>query len=271
MQFHFWKMHGAGNDMVLVDDRERRFPAADRAWLARLGARRTGIGCDGFILIQPGGDADFAMRFFNPDGGEAEMCGNGARCVARLAHDLGIAGARMCFQTVAGPLRAEIVGSQVRLYMTTPHDWRLRRRLQAAGAELEYSFVNSGVPHAMVTVPDLAAVDMRTLGAAIRRHPDFAPKGTNANFVAVTGPNALGIRTFERGVEDETLACGTGMVASACLAGVLGLVRAPVTLTCASGDQLQVDYALDAQGQARDVTLLGPAEYVFEGELAYSG
>jgi len=264
----FWKMHGAANDFVLVDDRERQFPATDRAWIAAIAARRTGIGCEGVVLIQPSARADFRMRFFNPDGGEAEMCGNGARCVARLAHEIGAAPQRMTIETQAGLLKAEIIGEQVRLLMTEPKDWRLGRTLTLGDARLPYGFVNSGVPHAVVEPADLASCDVQRLGAGIRYHADFAPAGTNANFIQVTGPHSLRVRTYERGVEGETLACGTGLVASALVAARLGRVSPPVQLTPASGDVVTVDFTIDGD-RVSDVTLLGPAVHVFQGTVEY--
>lgn len=268
MNIPFWKMHGAGNDFVLVDDRAQTFPAGDDRWLAAQGRRRTGVGCEGFILIQPSASADFRMRFFNPDGSEVEMCGNGARCVARLAHELGVAPANMNFDTVAGRLSAEVRGERVRLGMTAPRDWRLGRTLVADGTPVSYQFVNSGVPHAVVETPDLDGCDVVRLGRAIRHHADFAPAGTNANFIQVSGPDTLRIRTYERGVEDETLACGTGIVAAALIAARLGRVRPPVTVVAASGDRLTVNFALTPDGAER-VTLEGPAVHVFQGELVY--
>lgn len=268
MKIPFWKMHGAGNDFVLVDDRPQTFPVGDRAWLAAQGQRRTGVGCEGFILIQPAAAANFRMRFFNPDGSEVEMCGNGARCVARLAHELGVAPARMTFDTVAGLLAADVKGDRVRLGMTAPRDWRLNRTLVADGTPLAYHFVNSGVPHVVVETPTLDACEVVRLGRAIRHHADFAPAGTNANFIQVIGADTLRIRTYERGVEDETLACGTGIVAAALLAAKTGRVKAPVTVVAASGDRLTVDFALSADGAER-VTLEGPAVHVFQGELRY--
>jgi diaminopimelate epimerase len=270
MKIPFVKMHGASNDFLLVDDRQQTFPADDRAWLAQVMARRTGVGSDGTMLVQPSATGDFRMRFFNPDGGEAEMCGNGARCIARFAHDRGIAPGLMRIETVAGEVRAEILGTRVRLFMTPSRDWRLNRQLTAAGQELTYHFVNTGVPHAVVEAPDLAAVDVAKLGAAIRYHADFAPRGTNANFISVTPDGEVRVRTYERGVEAETLACGTGMVASALVAARLGRVTAPVHIRPASGDLLEVNFTLTAES-ANDVTLLGPAEYVFAGELDYPG
>ena len=268
MNITFWKMHGASNDFLLVDDRALKFPASDKAWLARIAARRTGVGCEGIILIQPSNSASFRMRFFNPDGSEVEMCGNGARCVARLAHEIGVAPADMTIDTVAGVLKATTMGDQVRLHMTPPKDWRLNKALTVGRRKLVYSFVNSGVPHAVVVVKDLAACDVRTLGSGIRYHKDFAPKGTNANFIAITGPRSLQIRTYERGVEAETLACGTGIVASALVAARQGHVKPPVSVTSASGDVLTVDFRLTKTGAA-NVTLLGPALHVFKGMLQY--
>lgn len=264
----FWKMHGAANDFIVVDDRALTFPARDEAWMRAVMARRTGIGSEGILLIQPGNEADFRMRFFNPDGGEVDMCGNGARCIARLAYELGAAPSLMRFETGAGIVRAEVMGDIVQLTMTKPRDWRLGGELTIDGTTYAYDFVNSGVPHVVVVVDDLAAVDVARLGAAIRYHADFAPKGTNANFVQITGPNSLSVRTYERGVEAETLACGTGIVAAGLLAGKTGRVQTPVQITPASGDVLTVNYRLTSDG-ADDVTLKGPAVHVFRGELAY--
>ena len=264
----FWKMHGAANDFILVDDRAQSFPASDRAWIAAIAARRTGVGCEGVLLIQPSSQADFRMRFFNPDGGEADMCGNGARCIARLAHEIGAAPATMSIETPAGIVRAEVHGEQVLLHMTEPKDWRMGRTLMINHQPLEYSFVNTGVPHAVVCVENLDLVDVQRMGAQIRTHADFAPAGTNANFIQITGPDSLRVRTYERGVEGETLACGTGMTACGLIAGKLNLVRAPVQVTPASGDHLEVNFELTAKG-ARQVTLRGPAVHVFQGELSY--
>jgi len=268
MNIPFWKMHGAGNDFILVDDREKTFPTEDTAWLARIGARHTGIGCDGIALIQPPTEGDFNMRFFNPDGNEAEMCGNAARCVAKLAHEIGAAPAEMAINTVAGIVRAEMIDDDVRLHMPPPKNWQLNQSLVINGEPLPYGFVNSGVPHVVVTVEDLDACDILAIGADIRYHNDFAPAGTNANFISVTGPQSLRIRTYERGVEAETLACGTGIVASALIAAKGGLVKGPVELTAAGNDTLTVDFTLTDDG-ANDVTLLGPATHVFQGELTH--
>ncbi len=274
MDIPFRKMHGAGNDFIVVDDREGRFPLDRTDWLQAVAHRRFGVGSDGFLLVQPPTEpgADVRMRFINPDGGEVDMCGNGARCLARFAHDLGAAPARLTLQTPAGPVGAEVRGDQVRLAMTEPRDWRLGRTLRLDdGTALAYDFVNSGVEHVVVAVDDLDAVDLARLGPAIRYHADFAPRGTNANVVQITGPDALRIRTYERGVEDETLACGTGMVAAGLLAYRTGRVSGhPVRITCASGTVLEVDFE-EADDTLRHPTLYGPAVYVFDGALQAPG
>jgi diaminopimelate epimerase len=265
-ELSFWKMHGAGNDFILFDDRKQTFPADNTSWLAAVAARRTGIGCEGIILIQPADQADFRMRFFNPDGNEVAMCGNGARCVARLAHDIGAAPESMTIDTVAGVLKADVLTDQVRLTMSPPGDWRLDESLSVNGTQLRYGFVNSGVPHVVVEVEDLKSWDVHAVGKAIRYHDAFAPDGTNANFIHVTADNALDIRTYERGVEAETLACGTGIVAAALVAGKTGRVRQPVAVSTAGGYLLTVGFTLTDRS-AEDVTLLGPAEYVCTGNV----
>jgi diaminopimelate epimerase len=272
MRFPFYKMHGAANDFILLDDRSNQFPAHDTAWIARMAARRTGVGCEGVILIQSSAQADFRMRFFNPDGHEVEMCGNGARCVARLAHDLGIAPADMRIETVAGTIAARVgADGRVTLALTPPKDWRLHRHLFVQDRWYEYHFVNTGVPHAVIVVENLSEVPVAELGRAIRYHADFAPAGTNVDFVQAAGPDELRVRTYERGVEAETLACGTGMAAVAVVMARLGQVAFPVRVIPASGDVLIADARTEAGWDRLDVTLNGPAEYVFEGVLDYPG
>jgi diaminopimelate epimerase len=268
--FPFYKMHGAGNDFILVDDREGSFPIDARAWLAAVSARRTGVGCEGIILIQRSRHADFRMRFLNPDGGEAEMCGNGARCVARLAHELGAAPKRMTIETMAGDVHAEVSGESVTLWMTEPRDWDLDGRLTVSGRAIRFGFVNSGVPHAVIETDALAEEPVFELGRAIRHHPHFAPRGTNVNFAQVEHPRLVRVRTYERGVEDETLACGTGMVATALVLARRGRVQLPVEILPASGDHIRVDARIEGES-VTGVTLTGPAVHVFQGALNYPG
>lgn len=269
MNIPFWKMHGAANDFILVDDRDEQFPSADTDWLARIMARRTGIGSDGLLLIQPSDQADFRMRFFNPDGGEAEMCGNGARCIARLAHELDVAPAEMSFDTVAGLIRAEARGEQVRVCMTDPTDLQRDQVLDIDGEPITFSSINTGVPHVVVTVDHVTEVNIMQLGPAIRYHEAFAPAGTNVNFMSVTGADQLRVRTYERGVENETWACGTGITACGILAGLAGLVQTPVHITAKSGDVICIDYQAEGEN-ITGVTMLGPAVHVCRGVLDYN-
>ncbi len=212
-------MNGAGNDFVMLDNRDLSIKL-DGPAIARLCDRHRGVGADGVLLAEPAQDgADFRMRYYNADGGEAEMCGNGARCFARFVnrlHEGRLDG--LSFETLAGMISAEFPGDQVRINMSAPHGLKLDQALDVAGQRLAVHSVNTGVPHAVVFVEDLDGVDVPRLGAGLRYHEAFAPKGTNANFARITGPGQIAIRTYERGVEDETLACGTGMVACALIA-----------------------------------------------------
>jgi diaminopimelate epimerase len=260
-------MHGAGNDFILFDDREETFPCSNGPRIEEIATPKYGVGAEGVILIQPSETADFRMRFFNPDGNEVEMCGNGARCVARLAHELGIAPKTMTFDTVAGVIGATMItDDQVRLDMTPPEGLVLNRTLQVKDDDLPYHFVNSGVPHVVMEMESVDDVDLATLGPAVRYHEAYAPAGTNLNLFQVLGPRQLKVRTYERGVEAETLACGTGIVAAGLVAGSLGRVSTPVTVTSASGDQLEVNYVQGEHGPEQ-VTLTGPAVHVFNGSI----
>jgi len=266
MKQSFWKMHGAGNDFILLNDRPALFPFADAALIRRLCDRHAGIGSEGLLLIQPSTRGNFRMRFFNPDGFEADMCGNGARCIARLAHDLGIAPACMQIESASGMLEAHVIADAVRLYLPAPADCRCHQVLELDNQTVCCHTINTGVPHAVVETTDLDSTDVGRIGAALRHHSIFAPRGTNVNFMTITGAHALRVRTYERGVEAETPACGTGITACALIAGRLGRVTPPVQVTCAHGDTLDVNYRLN-NDRFEDVTLLGPAAYVFEGKL----
>lgn len=254
-KIRFTKMHGAGNDFVMVDDREGTFPADDYRGIAALATRPGGIGCEGVILVQASARCDFKMRFFNPDGSEAELCGNGARCVAAFAVAIGAAkGPKMVFETAAGDIAAEIVGeNQVRIAMPDPK-------------EFGEDFAVVGVPHKIVPVENLAKVDVADEGRRIRMSEEFAPAGTNVDFVTYQAPNRVKIRTYERGVEAETGACGTGAVASA-IVGVADYGLAfPVQVTTAKGYELFVDGTFDASAFS-SLTLTGPVKRVYDGEI----
>lgn len=262
----FTKMNGAGNDFVMVDNRTGSL-ALDKTTIARLCDRHRGIGADGLLAVEPAQNgADFRMRYYNADGGEAEMCGNGARCFARYASRLSGKQNAVSFETIAGVITAKLLGDRVQLQMSQPKDLALGAALDVAGTNLTVHFVNTGVPHAVVPVEDLEAVEIRKLGSGIRYHNHFAPKGTNANFTQVLGPGKLAIRTYERGVEDETLACGTGVVASALIHHELTGAPSPIGVVVRGGDTLEVGFEHDGSGY-RNVTLTGPADFVFDGQV----
>jgi len=264
----FWKMNGAGNDFVVLDNRDLAH-SLSREQIARLCQRQRGVGADGLLAVEPARNgADYRMRYYNADGGEAEMCGNGARCFARFVGSLeGGKRDRVSFETEAGLIRAEIVGDQVRIHLSEPFGLALDLPLEIDGQTLAAHAINTGVPHAVVFVDELSGADIRGLGSAIRHHDRFAPAGTNVNLVQVLAPGRLAIRTYERGVEDETLACGTGMVASALIHHEIAGAPSPVAVTVAGGDTLEVGFDSVGSGAYRKVTLLGPAEVTFEGLL----
>jgi diaminopimelate epimerase len=262
----FTKMNGAGNDFILFDNRTGDIDL-DRNQIAQLCDRHRGIGADGVLLLEkPTNRADFRMRYFNADGGEAEMCGNGARCFARFANKVGGQKAEISFETAAGVISAELKGDLVTLRMTEPTDLRLNVDLPMAAKNKAVHFINSGVPHVVIPVAKIDDVDVRREGAAIRRHKMFSPNGTNVNFIEKRGRNKIAIRTYERGVEDETLACGTGIVASALIFAATEKIIGAITVIARGGDELEVGFE-KADGRFHSVALTGPAEFVFEGTI----
>ena len=263
----FVKMSGAGNDFVVIDNRSLNH-GLTRQQIARICDRHFGVGADGLLAVEPSDDAnaDFRMRYYNADGGEAEMCGNGARCFARFVHPLRrVDAGRVRFLTPAGLITGEYVGQDVRINMTAPTETKLNQRADFGWGEIDYHFMNTGVPHTVLFVPDVEQAEIVAHGRAIRHNRIF-PRGTNVNFVQVADDAGLIVRTYERGVEDETLACGTGVVASALLANRVRGLALPLRVKVRGGDVLAVDAR--AEGDAfREVTLTGPAVEVFSGEI----
>ena len=244
----FSKINGSGNDFLLIDNRQGIMRRADLpAFVGKVCDRSRSIGADGVIFIETSRRADFRWRFFNADGSRAEMCGNGGRCAARFAVERKIAGRVMGFETDAGLIRAEVSGRRVKLQMTSPHGLALSRSLTLGGRKITYSFLNTGVPHAVLFVPDLEKIDLMGTGRGIRTHRAFAPRGTNVNFVRVRKGEVL-IRTYERGVEGETLACGTGAVAAGILSALHGHVRPPVTVRTRGGEVLTIHFDAEREG-----------------------
>lgn len=267
MTLNFTKMNGAGNDFVLLDNRDGAL-RLDSSTISRVCDRHRGVGADGMLLVEPAQNGgQFRMRYYNSDGGEAEMCGNGARCFARYVQRLCSLKGGVKFETPAGFIEAEFCGAQVRLKMSTPKEYSANNDLDVNGEKVTVHAINTGVPHAVVFVKELENVDVRKLGKGIRTHLHFAPKGTNVNFLETFGPNDIAIRTFERGVEDETLACGTGVVASALIYSELTGIDGPIKVQVRGGDVLDVAFARTGSGTYEDVTLTGPADFVFDGTI----
>lgn len=265
MILEFTKMNGAGNDFVMVDNRDGSVNLT-KEQIELLCDRHRGIGADGYIAVE-GSPELLRMRYYNADGGEAEMCGNGARCFARFAADLqGLAHGTLSFSTQAGIITAELIGDQARITMSEPHSLQLAHSLQLLGKDLEVHSLNTGVPHAVIFVDDLAMRPVVEEGRALRHHQRFSPNGTNANFVQILQPNSLSIRTYERGVEDETLACGTGVVAAALIHHHLTQTPSPIQVQVRGGETLEVSFKME-NGHLSDVTLTGPAVFVFEGSI----
>lgn len=257
----FSKINGSGNDFLLIDNRQGVMRGKDLpAFVGKVCDRSRSIGADGVIFLETSRRADFRWQFFNADGSRAEMCGNGGRCAARFAAERKIAGRVMGFETDAGLIRAVVSGRRVKLQMTSPHSLSMSRSLTLGGRKITYSFLNTGVPHAVLFVPDLEKIDLMGTGRGIRTHRAFAPRGTNVNFVRVRKGEVL-IRTYERGVEGETLACGTGAVAAGILSALHGGVRPPVPVRTRGGEVLTIHF--DAE---RD----GFGEVYLEGDTSWS-
>jgi len=270
MRVEFDKMEGAGNDFILIDNRSERLPEECKIRLVEEFCHRSfGIGADGMIFVQEDPEFDFSWDFYNSDGSRAEMCGNGARCVARFARKIGAAGDRMTFRSLAGPIQAELTGRGAKVGLP---DAVIPDSSQALDLDENYMQVwllNTGVPHAVVQVPDLDSVDVVKVGRQLRYHPYFSPAGTNVDFFSPLAGNRLAIRTYERGVEAETLGCGTGSVATCIVAGRFFGMTAPITALTRGGGELVVHFRDEQHRRATDVFLEGGARMVFTGAFEF--
>ncbi len=266
----FAKMSGTGNDFIVIDHRRTLVPEDMQADFVRGVCRRMfSVGADGLIFIENSGKADFSWRFYNGDGSVAEMCGNGARCAARFAYAKGIAGKKMSFETLAGIIEAEVLNDEgeVSLLMTPPFDYRTGLEAELDGKLHEISYMNSGVPHAVLFMDEAEEIAVKKWGSSVRFHELFQPAGTNVNFVQPLADGGIRVRTYERGVEDETMACGTGAVASAIFAANRGMTSSPVTVTTSGGERLTIVFDLQQDSTAENVYLQGPARIIYIGQL----
>lgn len=267
MKLNFLKMNGAGNDFVMLDNRSLAIHLT-RDQIAHICDRHRGVGADGLLLVEPpeSANVNFRMRYYNADGGEAEMCGNGARCFARFIQKLKACGESVSFQTPAGVIGAKFDEDLVQINLSRPVGLKLNEKVRLSGGDVEIHSLNTGVPHAVLLVPDADLAMVGPMGSEIRHHAHFAPKGTNVNFVQVLKGSNIRVRTYERGVENETLACGTGVTASALLTHVLKNIPSPISVKVQGGDILEVSFRREGN-EFRDVFLKGPAHFTFEGSI----
>lgn len=269
----FVKMTGAGNDFVIIEADS----GLDYADLAKKACHRhMGIGADGILVLDKSKSSDFRMRIINADGSEAEMCGNGARCMAAYVAQRHVSAHKLfSMETLAGQILAEADGATARVRLGDPKDYRAGIVLKVGGQALHASYIDTGVPHAVVFVDGLSEVDVNSLGRLIRNHDVFKPRGANVNFVEQSRKDMVTVRTYERGVEGETLACGTGAVAGA-LVGYLHLNPKAKSVNDAfmrvltkSGEILEITFDLRDGSRITDVWLKGSANVIAQGEYYY--
>lgn len=258
MKIAFSKYQGTGNDFILVDDRNNHFPL-NSEYIAHLCTPKWGIGADGLILLQNSQKNDFRMRIFNSDGKEAESCGNGLLCLMKFIADLNLPKKLYIIELMKREAKIEITDGRPSVYLGNPRD--LQTALQLSPLETGH-FVNTGVPHAVIFTQDVQKIDLATKGKEFRWHPFFGPKGTNVNFAEITGEGQIKVRTFERGVEGETLACGTGAAAVAILSHAVHGLKSPVSLQFPGGE-VKVSFNKDFE----DLKLIGSATFVFSGTI----
>ncbi|MFQ5867637.1 MAG: diaminopimelate epimerase [bacterium] len=268
----FTKMESGGNDFIVIDNRKKMLPRDLSKLAVNICQRRSSIGADGLILLERAEKADYRMRIFNPDGSEPEMCGNGARCLAKFAFINGIASPKAIMETKAGNVGAWVKGKKVKVRLSAPSGIKINFEISLKPrGSLKVNFINVGVPHVVVFVPALDKVNVESLGRMIRYHQRFAPSGVNVNFVTLQGRNSIYIRTYERGVETETPACGTGAVASALLSGLHGKVFSPVQVHTRGGQTLKVEYVIKkdvgVMEKFKGVWLEGEVRVVYKGEV----
>jgi diaminopimelate epimerase len=255
MEISFYKYQGTGNDFVMIDDRNNAFPDKELSLVQKLCDRKFGIGADGLILIRNKEGYDFEMIYFNADGSQS-MCGNGARCAVAFSRFLGIIGEETHFLAIDGPHQAKIDGPWIELGMSP---------VSGLSNTASDFFVDTGSPHHVRFVENVSEYPVVAKGAEIRYSDQYAPKGTNANFVSPLGNDEIYVRTYERGVENETLSCGTGVTACALVYGSqkeLGEVKIKTP-----GGNLKVRFSKSPKGGFQNILLIGPAEQVFEGKI----
>lgn len=263
----FSKYVGAGNDFIFIDNRDLIFPVQDPLFISKLCHRQCGIGADGVILLENSIKADFKMRIFNSDGHEAEMCGNGSRCFFKFIHECtSLKKDLYLVETKESFIQLLQNEPNVQVSMMNPCDMNWNMDLKVESSNLKVHSLNTGVPHVIVFLDEIEESDLKNLGPKIRYHESFSPKGTNVNFVKILSNNEIMVRTYERGVEDETLSCGTGVTASAIAAAYMLKIPLPIKVNTKSNEQIEINCTIN-QESIQDVTMSGPAELVYKGEF----
>jgi diaminopimelate epimerase len=262
----FTKMSGTGNDFIVIDSFHRSFDIDWPRFARTYCPRKISVGADGVLVLSPSDVADFTYRIFNADGSEAEMCGNGARCAAAFAVERGIAGSSMRFKTLAGIVEARVNPDDVSIRVTDPHSLEKDISIAVDDRDCIVHHVNTGVPHTIWFTDEIDTLPVNELGKAVRAHPRFSPAGTNVDFVQALGKDRIRVRTYERGVEAETLACGTGAVASAVISHAAGQVEARSIRVDMPGGTLYIEFT-SRNGDYTDVWLTGEVSFVYNGTL----
>ena len=258
MNDSFYKYQGTGNDFIMVDNRLHLFPKNNTKFIEKLCDRRFGIGADGLILLEPDKDSDFRMVYYNSDGNESSMCGNGGRCIVAFAKQLGLISHQTLFIATDGLHQATIdENGLVSLQM---------KEVDQIKMEPEFVFLNTGSPHHVELVENLAHYKVKEEGSKIRYSNLYGNAGSNVNFVSQLNANTFAVRTYERGVEDETLSCGTGVTAVAIAMHRTGKTNNNIIDLNVEGGKLKVQFDVD-NGKYTNVFLIGPATFVFEGKI----
>ncbi|MEJ2657758.1 MAG: diaminopimelate epimerase [Desulfobacterales bacterium] len=266
-KIEFYKMSGSGNDFIIIDNRQNMIDEDGLPnFIAKVCRRKMAVGADGFILLENSDKTDFKWRFFNSDGSNAEMCGNGARCVARFAYLNNIAGPEMSFETMAGIVEARVVEDRVKVKMTDPSELKTDVTIDLKHGPVSISSINTGVPHVVIVKKRIEDLDIIEMGREIRFHKRFSPAGTNVNFVCHIKDNTIAIRTYERGVEDETLACGTGAAAAGIVMAHKMKIGSPINVLTQSGGYLNIFYK-ENEGKYYDIYLEGDARIIYKAQL----
>lgn len=261
-------MSGAGNDFVVIDNRTEEIAVDVPAFARTVCSRHFGVGADGLLVVGKSSLAEFTMHYYNADGSYGGMCGNGGRCIARYVQQKDRLGAKLLFEALGEIFEAEFTESSVILHMSEPKQLKTNILLHSDLDPFNVNFIDTGSPHAVIECSDIESVDLKKIGREFRYHQEFSPEGTNVNFVQWIGGSNLKMRTYERGVETETLACGTGAVASSVIASLHRELESPIDVLVRSGETLRVHFS-KVGGEFSRIRLEGSAHFLFTGTLVY--